>query len=242
MIYLSYYLSKYVGKYRVKSIIDPITNDFPKDFEGNYESYDTYIKCNNNIQIKYYGKGLLSCYVPSVGRGHNILKGVATELGLDLNSYGKQFNYEKLYDDLIDAKVISYITETDEELLWRFKDKYLELMLKFITPNTSGASISPYSPKNLPIREYDIPDKDIEEYRQILDSLGKKNMWILAKSTTRFIEEVVPEKHRKYRNKDMEALMRKEQLKGKEFIHFSGFWNEYIEYLKGELEAMDVKL
>ena len=29
--------------------------------------------------------------------------------------------------------------------------------------------------------------------------------------------------------------MRKSMLKGKEFIHYSGFWNQYIEYLKKEL-------
>ena len=33
--------------------------------------------------------------------------------------------------------------------------------------------------------------------------------------------------------------MRKEQLRGKEYIHFIGFWDEYIKYIKGELKNME---
>lgn len=236
---MNYYLSKYVGKYRLKAIIDPYTNDFLRDYDGEFETGDIYIKCNNDIQIKYYGKGTLICYVPSVMRGHNILKKMATELGFDLETYGNPFNYEKLYDDLISTKTLSYVSETDEEMVWKFKDKYLELMFKFITPQTYGASISPFSPKNLSTRDYEIDSKDAKEYSDIMNSLDQKGKLAIGRFTVKFIKEVIPQNHRKYKNKDMEILMRKEQLRGKEYIHFIGFWDEFIKYIKRELKNME---
>ena len=238
---MSYYLSKYVGKYRLKSVIDENTNDFPRDFNGHIEQNDVYIKCNNNIKITYYGRGILQCYVPSLGRGHNILKSISKEVGLVLESYEKNpFDYEQLYKDLIETKIISYISETDEEIIWRFKDKDLEFMFKFITPSAYGASISPFSPKNLQKKQYEIPKEDSNKYKEILNSLGKENRLVIARIAPTFIKEYVPKKYRKYRNKNMEIEMRKAQLKGKEFIHSIGLWDEYIAYLKGELINMGV--
>ena len=236
---MSYYLSKYVGKYRLKAIVDPNTNDFLRDFDGEFETGDVYIKCSNDIQIKYHGKGILVCYVPSIGRAHNILKKLAIELGFNLESYGTPFNYEKMYDDLISTKTLSYIFETDEEVVWKFKDKYLELMLKFITPQTSGASISPFSYKNLSIREYEINSKDMKEYDSIVNSLSQKDKLFVGRLILKFIKEVIPANHKKYRNKDVEVLMRKEQLRGKEYIHSIGLWDEFIKYIKGELKNME---
>ena len=74
------YLMKYKGKYRVKAHIDHSTNDFPRDIYGNIDTDDLYIQCAYGNQIYHYGHSTLVAYIPSVGRGHNILKALATKL------------------------------------------------------------------------------------------------------------------------------------------------------------------
>ena len=71
------YLMKYKGKYRLKAHICQNTNDFPRDENGNLDTDDVYIKCANNCQIYHYGKSTLVAYIPSLGRGHNILFAMA---------------------------------------------------------------------------------------------------------------------------------------------------------------------
>ena len=68
------YLMNYKGKYRIKAPYDLNTNDFSKKLNGNYEDIDIYISCSNGIKVFYAGKGLLYIYIPSLKRGHNILK------------------------------------------------------------------------------------------------------------------------------------------------------------------------
>ena len=162
-------------------------------------------------------------------------------MGLILKSYEKNpFDYEQLYKDLVETKIISYISETDEEIIWRFKDKDLEFMFQFITPQTYGASISPFSSKNLPKKKYEINQEDLVAYKKMLDSLEQKDKLATGLITRQFIKEYIPKTYKKYRNQNMDAVMKKTQLKGKEFIHSIGLWNEYIEYLKGELINMGV--
>ena len=42
-------------------------------------------------------------------------------------------------------------------------------------------------------------------------------------------------KKRLYRGVDMKTYMRKKMLKGKEFIHSEGHWNDYLKYLRKEI-------
>ena len=64
---------KFKGKYRLKTAIDKITNDFPRDENGMLEQNDIYIDCMGGSQITHYGHSTLMAYIPSLGRGHNIL-------------------------------------------------------------------------------------------------------------------------------------------------------------------------
>lgn len=84
---MGYYLSKYVGTYRVKSDIDMFTNDFPRDPLDRIEQNDVYIACNKGSKIYHYGHGVMVAYVPSLGRGRNILKSIGKSLGLDIKNY-----------------------------------------------------------------------------------------------------------------------------------------------------------
>lgn len=232
---MAYYLSKYVGVYRVKSHIDETTNDFPRDDEGKLEQNDVYIKCEKGGQIYHYGHSTLVCYIPSIGRGHNILKQIGQDLGLDLSKYGESFNYDKFYNDLHSLKLVFDIEETDEEVLWKFDNKNMSTMATYMKPLTSGASISPFSTKNLPKAKYLIPDEDIEKYKQLCIAHPNITPLQIAGTTSEYIFTIIPKKNKRYKNQDMKALMKLKMLKGKEFIHSIGMWDEYIKHLENTL-------
>lgn len=77
----------------------------------------------------YYGSGILQAYIPSIIRGHNIIKYINENFGRDI-----------IFD----------IEENDSEILFKFKSKYDNDIIPLLKPKTSGANISPFSTKNLP--------------------------------------------------------------------------------------------
>ena len=232
---MAYYLSRYVGVYRIKSHIDETTNDFPRDEEGKLEQNDVYIKCEKGGQIYHYGHSTLVCYVPSIGRGHNILKQLGQDLGMNLSVYGESFNYEKFYTDLYLKKIVFDIEETDEEVLWKFDNKNMNIMVNYMKPLTSGASISPFSTKNLPKAKYIIPPEDIDKYKKICQVYPETSPLQMANMSSDFIFNIIPKKNKTYKNQDMKALMKLKMLKSKEFIHALGMWEEYLKYLENNL-------
>ncbi len=232
---MAYYLQKYVGTYRVKSEYDLDTNDFARDANGNLETDSTYIKCTNGAKIFHYGKNILECYVPSLQRGRNMLKNLATELGLNIEDYGTPCNYKTFYQDLENTKVVFDIDESDAEVWWHFQSKNIELMAKYMKPQTSGASISPFSPKNLPKQKYALPYENMVIYKQIINDANLDNKLVIGKLTNDFITKIVPKKHRLYAKSDMKKEMRKVMLSGKEFIHSIGLWDEYMDFLREKL-------
>ena len=139
------YLMKFKGKYRLKTAIDKITNDFPRDENGMLEQNDIYIDCMGGSQITHYGRSTLMAYIPSLGRGHNILIAIAKELNIP-----EDRNYEVLYSNLEKEGTIKDIHDTDGEVEFKFDAKNIDLIAKHLKPRTSGAGISPFSTKNLP--------------------------------------------------------------------------------------------
>lgn len=239
---MAYYLSKYIGKYRLLTEYDLHTNNFAKDLNGTYETGDVYIKCAKGNKITYWGRGILVAYVPSIIRGKNILKAVGERNGIDLSKYQieqddiKRFDFDNYLKELLETKIIFDIEESDEELLWKFKNKYTELMAELLGASTYGAKRSPFSPKNLPIAEYDIPDEDLKKYKDVINNLDQSLVIKISHVTKAFYTEYIPKKHKEYRKVDMTALMRLKKLKAKEFIHSIGFWDEYIAYLQKHLK------
>lgn len=237
---MAYYLSKYIGTYRLKADIDLATNDFPREIEtGRLEQNDVYIACQKGGKIYHYGKNVLVCYVPSLGRGRNILKAIGKELKLNVEDYYIKdkpniFDYEIFYSSLTNTGVVFDIEETDEEVLWKFKDKDIGFIASFMSPLTNGASISPYSTKNLPIKKYEIPKDLLAEYKEIT-SQNNVDILTIANLTKSFINDYIPSNYPKYKKVNMNKLMKKECLKGKEFIHSLGVWDDYIKYLKTKI-------
>lgn len=185
---------------------------------------DLYIKCSFGNQIYYYGKGkhrgeyILVAYIPSLGRGHNILKAI----------------------NEIDENIPLYIEETDSEVIFRFDIKYLDLVAELLKAHKnrqredgSYKYISPYSTKNLPKTRYKIPDDELSIYSDKVKNLTREQMFIIAHISKRFLEEKLCS--RKFTRQDMIAEQKKMGLKGKNYIHAKGLWNEYCIYVENEL-------
>lgn len=207
-----------------------------------------YIPCASGGQIYSYGHGILVAYIPSVGRGHNIIKALAKELisedfvEKECNeiTYNKNnepvnhYDYEKIYDGVLKEGTIRDIMENDAEVEIKFHAKDIELIAKYIKPSTFGASISPFSTRNLPKRKEKysaISADEMREYESILNQIPKDGLLNLSRLTSRFISDILQNK-RQYRQLNIKSDMRKKMLKGKEYIHSMGLWNEYIKYLK----------
>lgn len=225
---------KYKGQYRLKPNLDIYTNDFPRTDDGSIDpSYDDiYIKCANGSQIYHYGHSTLVAYIPSLGRGHNTLISIAKELKL-ISEDTKSRDYGTLYSLLEKDGTVFDIMENDLEIEFKFHAKDIELIAKYLKPQTSGADISPFSTRNLPKSSYTIPNEEIEEYKKIINSVSKYDKLLISHITNEFLNNILAkDKLYKTLNISMKSDMRKKMLKGKEYIHSMGYWDKYLQYLK----------
>lgn len=206
------YLMRYKGKYRIMCEYDTRTNQFPRKLDGTYEDIDCYISCQKDIRIYHYGKQILYAYIPSIGRGKNIIKTIKKELG---------------------EGIINNIEETDSEILFRFHSKYIEQLAHYLKPRTIGASISPFSSRNLPKnKDYKMPDEELRIYKSIVENIPKERILSVTHTTNNFLKSLAT---RKNTWENIKADMALKGLKGKEYIHSIGKWNEYIKYLSHAL-------
>lgn len=205
----NYLISHYKGIYRIKCEYDKSTNQFQRKLDGTFEDIDCYIDCYNNIKIFYYGKSILEAYIPSAIRGHNIIKAIENDFS---------------------NNIIFNIVETDSEVLFSFKAKYINELQRYLKPKTNGSNISPFSSKNLPKnKNYKIPDEELVLYKTIIEKIGKERALDISHRTSNYLKSLVTKKNTwEYIKADM-AL---KGLSGKNYIHSIGKWNEYINYLE----------
>lgn len=124
-------------------------NDFFRNAKGEIDLTidEYYIDCYNDIIIYNYGnhtklgEGILVAYIPSLGRGHNIINKI-----------------EKHSIEILSE-------ENDAEVFIYFNIKNIDKVCSIVKAKTSGASISPLSEKNLEWINYEIPQKDLDKYR-----------------------------------------------------------------------------
>lgn len=204
----SYLINHYKGVYRLRAEIDKSTNNFPREYTGQFSENDVYIDCQNKVRIYHYGNRTLEAYIPSLIRGHNIIKAIQTELGHD---------------------VIYHIEETDSEVLFRFNSKDMEQLAVYLKPKTNGSDRSPYSTKNLVKTKYIIPDEDFIKYKSIVVKIPKERILELTHMTNNFIKSLVTNK---CTYEDIKSDMMLKGIKGKEYIHSIGMWDKYISYLE----------
>ena len=191
--------------------IDQATNDFPKKLNGTNEDIDLYIDCMNGTQIFYYGHSTLEAYIPSLIRGHNIIKAI------------NENNPELIFD----------IDENSSEVMFKFKYKDSDQIIPLLKPKVSAAGRSPYSSKNLPKSVYTIPDRELQSYKDITASLPRECALKVGYITNNYLKSLCKKKSS---YEKMKEDMKLKMLKGKEYIHSIAKWDEYIKYLENEIE------
>jgi hypothetical protein len=214
---------KYKGTYRVLPVLDETYHDLPRDVSGNiiHEEVELYIACKNGNKITEYGKDasnrmVLRAYIPSIGRGRNIKKAM-DEKGILYTNY----------------------RETDEEVEFRFKAKDIEPIAELMSVKTGGANISPFSTKNLPKADVEIPTEEIERYRAVVSKVQKDDLLIIHRITTDFLSSFLEKNIKKLDKKfdvsvDIKKMMMSRMTK--EYIWTKGFWKEYINFLQSKIE------
>lgn len=209
---MSYLIKKFKGIYRILCEYDRDTNSFSKKLDGTYEDIDCYIVCQNNIKIFHYGGSVLQAYIPSKKRGKNIIE--------EINKN--------------DISMIFDIEETDTEILFKFKYSNSDKIIPLLKPKTCGANISPFSSKNLPRnKDYKIPDEELQLYKKILKNIPENQRLNIGIMTNNFIKTLAT---RRNTMENIKADMRLKGLKSKEYIHCIGKWNNYINYLKENMQ------
>lgn len=208
---MNYLIKKYKGVYRLRAPIDQRKNDFPREIDNKYAENDCYIDCMHGNKITYYGKSILQAYIPSIIRGHNILKAI----------------------NEISSSIIFDIEETDEEVLFKFKYVDSDKIIPLLKPRTSGANISPFSTRNLPKnKDYKIPDEDLNLYKEIVAKIPPERILVLTHITNSYIKTLV---NRRNTMDKIRADMKLKGLSGKNYIHSIGKWKDYIKYMEKNL-------
>lgn len=159
----------------------------------------------------HYGRSILQAYVPSIIRGRNIVKAISET----------------------DAEMIFDMEETDSEVLFKFNCKDSDVIIPLLKPKTGGANTSPFSSRNLPKnKDYKVPDEDLQAYKDIVSKIPRERTLSIGHSTINYIKSI---SNKKCKSNDIKADMLKVGLRGKEYIHYIGKWEDYIEYLKNNL-------
>jgi len=239
------------GKYKLSCPIDQSTNDFPKTLKGTNEEADIYIPCAKNGQISYYGHGVLEYYIPSLQSGNNIIREIyakfINEKNVDIKmtktkNASKDIvrtSYSIIDNDLFENEltsnkhIITHIKRTDGEVIFRFRTKDFDKIVGILKPRTSGAKTSVFSNKNLPKSEYTIPDEDFNMYNSIIENNPNITCLNIAHMTNNYIKSLATKRNP---ISNIKADMKLKKLKGREYIHKIGKWNEYIKFIKSEIQ------
>jgi hypothetical protein len=214
-----YLVNHYKGKYRVKAHYDKETNDFIRDPEGNLDDSfaDFYLSGRSGIEIKHASGSDLVCYVPKITLGNNVLKGFYDRI---IGNHGSK-TVETIVKEL---QAGGYIGECDilsTEVFFIFPAKYLDDLNKIVKLKTSGASISPFSTRNLPKAPYTIPKKDMDLYKTCKGDLTGLQV---SRIQDEFIRECCDD--------DVKQRMKKEMLKANQWFHKHGMWDAYCKYIR----------
>lgn len=250
---MSFMTDKFKGTYRLKTPYCLQTFQFPRDLNGTYSDYDIYIDCQNGIQVSHYGRGILDCYIPSLGRGRNIVKAIYSDFikPIEESEYltiiekedektGElkminSFDYNGLYHDKELNNLIYDIYDTDEEVIFKFKWDKMKQFEKYLKPKTSAADRSPFSSKNLPKSTYEIPEEDQLKYKETTSKLPKEDILKIGRMTNEYIKTLA---NRKNKLETIKDDMKKKCMKNNQYIHSIGKWNDYLKYLESEIDKL----
>lgn len=215
----TYLVTHYKGKYRVKAHYDKSTNDFIRDYEGNLDDSfgDFYLSGRSGIEIKHATGSDLACYVPKLQLGNNVLKFYYDTM---IKPHGNK-SMDKIVKELQGGGFIGDCDILSTEVFFIFPAKYLDDLDPMLKLKTAGASISPFSVRNLPKAPYTIPKKDMDKYKK---ARGELTGLQISRLQDAFID--------KRCEPDFKTKMKKEMLKANQYIHKIGLWNDYCEWIK----------
>lgn len=209
-----YLVNHYKSVHRILPVINNATNDFCRDCNGKIDEDNVYIPCYYNSRIWHYGRSKLIAYIPSVQRGHNVVKALKK-------------NGVNVFD----------CDESDEEVVFKFNASDIDQVASLMKPKTSGAKTSPFSSKNLPKAQVDIPENELARYKNLVSKLGTSGMSVIRTANKNFLDEVLAKKLRqKYAKKpfdyksDMRAMCLSRDTKS--YIYAKGLWEDYLKFLE----------
>ena len=214
----NYLTQHYKGKYRVRAHYDKSTNDFVRDIDGNLDDSfaDFYLLGKSGIEIKHGVGSELSCYIPKIGVGKNVIREYCkVAVGKEYKNVDKAIEILKKHGYMNDCDILSI------EIFFTFDAKHLDVLAPIIQLRTSGASISPFSQRNLPKAPYEIPKKDMDAYKKARGDLTGLQ---ISRLQGAFINENFDD--------DIKSKMRLEMLKANQYFHKYGYWNAYCKFLK----------
>ena len=212
-IIIAYLYDKFKGTYRLKVPIDKNTNDYCKKLNGTYEDIDMYIDCQFGNKVFHYGGSTLQAYIPSLQRGHNIIKTIQQ----------------------LDSSIIFNIEETDSEVLFKFKYVNSGKIIPLLKPKINGAGISPFSSKNLPKSDFKIPEDELMQYKEIVSQISPEKLLLISRMTNSFLQSLVTKKNTW---ENIKTDMKLKCVKGKDYIYMIGKWNEYLQYLDDNIKEL----
>lgn len=203
------YLRRYVGTYAVRAEYDEDTNDFPRLLDGIIDpSFDDYyIDCYNGIKIRHATGSTLSCYIPSVKRGVNIVQDLVADV-----------NIEEL--EILDGEV--YFT---------FPASDIDKVAKLCKAKTRGKNIQPLSPKTLPKRASIVPNDEMKRYKKLFNGFEGEKIklaQIVMGANKEFGEKI---------SNNYKQKMKELKLDFRSYVWHCGKWNEYIEFLSNCLSG-----
>lgn len=215
----NYLVSHYKNKYRVKAHYDLSTNDFVRDAEGELDDSfgDFYLSGRSGIEIHHGVGSELACYVPKLQLGNNILKSYYEKM---IGDYDKK-SIPIIVAELMEKKYINGCDILSTEVFFTFDAKYLDDLAPIVKLKTAGATISPFSVRNLPHKPYSIPQQDMDKYKK---AKGELTGLQISRLQDAFISERC--------DKDFKMKMKKEMLKAIQYIHKIGLWDDYCEWIK----------
>ena len=133
--------------------------------------------------------------------------------------------------DLQTAELVKLTFILSYAKIVELKKGRMDKLKDILNPSTIACNRSPFSSKNLLKSDYKIPDKDLEAYKNITANIPKENLISLVHISQGFMNEIVKNK------KQLEEYnIEKKQLgmKPKEYFHYKGYWEEYLQFLKKE--------
>lgn len=113
----------------------------------------------------------------------------------------------------------------------------MDQVASLMKPKTSGAKTSPFSSKNLPKAQVDIPENELARYKSLVSKLGSSGLSVIRTANKNFLDEVLAKKLRpKGKRKpfdyasDAKAMCLSRDTKS--YVYVKGLWEDYLKFLE----------